>query len=194
MTYNLVLLAVMLGVFAMLFREGLWANTIALLNVTIAGLVATSYFEPLAGALAGVVGSMWIYYDLLSMALIFAAVYSLLRFIAARLSQYRVRFHPILDNAGSVILGLATGWVTMCVVAFAMHMAPLARVYMFNSFDPEKPAFFGVGADRLWLGFAQSQSMGPLSGGAVFDPKAEYLLKYNSRRAWFETANTMFPD
>jgi len=194
MTYSLTLLAVLLGVFALLFREGLWGNTIALLNVTLAGLLATSYFEPLAGFLDDILPSMRIYFDLLAMTLIFAAAYATLRFVAAMLSQYRVRFHPVLDNAGSAILALATGWVTMCVVAFSMHMAPLSRVYMFGSFDPEKPAFFGVAPDRLWLGFAQSQSMGPLSAGAEFDPKGEYLLKYNSRRAWFETTSSMFPD
>jgi hypothetical protein len=100
----------------------------------------------------------------------------------------------VLDNAGSVVAGLATGWVTLCVVAFAMHMAPLSRVFLFDSFDPERPAFFGTAPDRLWLGFAQSQSMGPLSAGNVFDENGEYLLKYGSRRAWFEKTDSMFPD
>ena len=194
MTYTLVLLAVLLGVFALLFREGLWANTIALLNVTVAGLVATSYFEPLAGLLSGMIAWLQIYSDLLSMALIFAAVYAGLRYIAAALSQYRVRFHPILDNAGSVVMALLTGWVTVCVFSFSMHLAPLSRVYLFGSFDPEQRAFFNLAPDRLWLGFAQRQSMGPLSAGREFDPKAEYMLKYASRRAWFETTNSMFPD
>jgi hypothetical protein len=194
MTYNLILLAVLLGVFALLFREGLWANTIALVNVTIAGLVATSYFEPLAALLSGVVGWIHIYSDLFSMALVFAAVYATLRFVAARLSEYRVRFHPVFDNAGSVVMALLTGWVTVCVFSFAMHLAPLSRVYLFSSFDPEQRSFFNLAPDRLWLGFAQSQSMGPLSAGREFDPKAEYMLKYASRRGWFETQLSMFPD
>src|SRR5688572_5812266 len=110
---NFILLAVILGILALLFREGLWANTIALLNVTVAGLAATGYFEPLASLITGMMPTMWMYADLFSFALIFAAVYSTLRFIAGRLSQYRVRFHPVLDNTGSVILALLTGWVTV---------------------------------------------------------------------------------
>jgi len=194
MTYNLVLLAVVLGVFAMLAREGLWGNTIALMNVTIAGLVATSYFEPLAGMLSGIIPSLWLYFDMISLALIFAAVYASLRYAAARVSQYRVRFHPVFDNTGSVVLALVTGWVTVCVFSFAMHLAPLSRVFLFGSFDPEQHSFFGVAPDRLWLGFAQSQSLGPMSCGNTFDDESEYLLKYASRRAWFETSDSMFPE
>jgi hypothetical protein len=193
-TYSLVLLAVMLGILAALFKEGLWGNTIALFNVTIAGLLATSYFEPVAAFLSGMVASLHMYFDLLSFGGIFGGAYALLRFIAARLSQYRVRFHPVLDNTGSMVLALAIGWVTMCLVAFALHTAPLSRVFLFKSFDPEQPAFFGTAPDRLWLGFAQSQSMGPLSAGKVYDENGEYLLKYGSRRAWFEKTDMMFPD
>jgi hypothetical protein len=194
--YNFVLLAVLLGIVALLFREGLWANTIALLNATVAGLIATSYFEPLAGLLSGILPSLHMYFDLLSLGLIFAVAYSLLRFICGRLSQYRVRFHPVLDNAGSVLLALATGWVTVCVLAFASHLAPLSRVYMFESFDPEQKSFFGFAPDRLWLGFAQrvSDTNGPLTAGNTFDEKGEYMLKYGSRRAWFETTDSMFPN
>jgi hypothetical protein len=194
MTYSLVLLAVMLGILAALFKEGMWANTIALFNVTIAGLLATSYFEPVATFLSGIVGSLNLYFDLLSFGVIFGLAYALLRFIAARSSQYRVRYHPVLDNTASVLLALATGWVTLCLVAFALHMAPLSRVFLFNTFDPEQPAFFGTAPDRLWLGFAQRQSMGPLAGGKVFDEEGEYLLKYSSRRAWYEKTDMMFPD
>jgi hypothetical protein len=194
MTYTLILLAVILGVLALLFKEGLWANTIALVNVTIAGLVATSYFEPLASILSGGVTSLSIYFDLLSLAIIFAAVYVLLKVAARKVSQYRVRFHPVLDNTGSVIMALATGWVTVCIFAFATHLAPLSRVFLFDSFDPEKRQFFGVAPDRLWLAFAQRQSLNGLSSGATFDEKGEYLLKYASRRAWNEKTTTMFPE
>ena len=46
MLLNIALAAVIFGVFAMSYGDGMWSNTIKLFNITVAGLVATSYFEP----------------------------------------------------------------------------------------------------------------------------------------------------
>ncbi len=50
MTYflPLLLLVMMVGIFASLMREGMWSNALVFVNVVVAGLVATNFFEPVA--------------------------------------------------------------------------------------------------------------------------------------------------
>ncbi|MGC3967508.1 MAG: CvpA family protein [Pirellulales bacterium] len=201
MDYFLVI--VFLAVFASLLRDGLWSNLVTLFSAVTAALVATNYFEPVAGMLTGLVPSMLHFWGLIALGLVFVAVFILLRTLGLKASRFRVRFHPPVDNFGGVAVAGVCGWLAVMFVCFGMHLAPMSRTYLGNSFDPERRMFFGMAPDRLWLGFAQKLSNNGAWGRNVnadgevtsmFDPKSEYMLKHASRRAWLAEQADTFAD
>ena len=194
---NYLLLILFIAVFASLLRDGLWSNTITLLTAVTAAVIATNYFEPVADLLTGFVPSMLHFWDLFALGLVFTLSYVLLRTIGTKLSRFRVRFHPPVDNFAGVFVAACTAWTAVMFVCFAMHLAPLSRNFLSGSFDQEQKMFFGLEPDRKWLGFMQKLSNDGAWGRNVpgeagtaattFDPKSEFMLKYASRRAWLDT-------
>jgi hypothetical protein len=70
-----------------------------------------------------------------------------------------------------------------------LHTAPMARNFLGGGFqaDPKDKMFFGLGPDRIWLGWVQRESRGALcrvSGAVVpFDQQGDFILRYGARRA-----------
>jgi hypothetical protein len=180
---------VLLVCFAFLWNEGMWSNALTMMNTVLAGLLATSYFEPLANWLEELLPTYTYVLDFLSLWLLFALVYSLLREFTDRLSRYRVRFKKPVETAGSAVFALGTGWVLLCFAMMTLHTAPLARTPLRGSFQsaPMSNNFLGLAPDRLWLGFVQKCSLGSLSLSPprAFDPEGEFILKYGTRREQF---------
>ena len=110
------------------------------------------------------------------------------------MSKTRVRFKKPVEQFGRVIAGALTGWVVVCFFLFSLHTAPLGRTSFGGAFqkDPTSSNFF-LSPDRLWLGFMQSRSEGPLATSPPnpFDPNSEFILKYGERRHRFEDLPTM---
>jgi hypothetical protein len=69
-----------------------------------------------------------------------------------------------------------------------LHMAPLGRNYLGGDFQPKPDSemLFGLEPDHRWLGFAQKMSRGVYACGNVFDPRADFILKYAHRRLGLE--------
>lgn len=204
MLLNVVLFVILAAAVALLFREGLWSNAVGLVNVVTAGLAATNYFEPVSRYLGDVVPYMDYNWDVLVLGVIFGLTYLVLSLVAAQLSKYQVRFHPLLDRIGSPLLALWIGWVTVCFVTFALHTSPLARNFLKESFQPEQRMFFGLAPDRQWLAFVTQLSDGGGWGTnetdetgrvtSAFDPQGVFMLKYASRRQWLEKHVSPFAD
>lgn len=204
MYLNGLLILIILATVALLFREGLWSNTLGLFNAVTAALIATNYFEPVSRMLSGVVPYMDYSWDVIVLGVLFALSYAVLRQLCLAVSKYRVRFHPLADQIGGTFMAVWTSWVAVCFICFAFHTAPMSRTFFFGSFDPEKPVFFGLGPDRLWLGFVHKVSNGGGWGrnqtddqGQVlsrFDPQGDFMLKYASRRAYLEKHESPFAD
>jgi hypothetical protein len=202
MLFNVVLIAVILGAVAMLFREGLWSNAIGVINAVTAGVVATNFFEPVTRLLTESVPSMDYNWDILVLGVLFALTYALLRQVALTLSMHRVRFHPLVDQIGSVVMAAWLGWIGVCFATFALHTSPLSRNFLGEGFQPEKQMFFGLAPDRQWLGFVNKVSNGGGWGAnaaeadgtitSVFDPRGDFLPKYASRRKYLESHVSAF--
>jgi hypothetical protein len=202
MSLTIVLVIVFLVCLAMMWNEGMWTNALAVINVTLAAMLATNYFEPLADQLENWLPSYTYLCDFLSLWLIFAVSYSLLRFCTDYLSKYRVRFKMPVEHAGRVLFAAWTGWLMICFTTTTLHTAPLARTAFNGTFqvDPKSNNFLMWAPDRMWLAFMQSRSQGALSRGGpsagssrypadqgkrVFDPRSEFILKYGARRQQF---------
>jgi uncharacterized membrane protein required for colicin V production len=191
----LLLVVMMVGIFAALMREGLWSNAIALVNVIVAGLVATNFFEPLAAFLTKQWPKMSIFTDILALWALFAVTYLVLRVLTDLTSKFRVRFKKPIEDIGNYALALAVAYVAICFTTMTLHTVPLARNFLWKGFRPEDPLLFMLKPDRQWLGFTQMVSGGSLARMTsekqpeqyLFDPKGEFMPKYASRREQYET-------
>ncbi|MDX1962222.1 MAG: hypothetical protein SFX18_03650 [Pirellulales bacterium] len=174
---------------------GLWDNLLTWINIILAGLIATNYFEPFAIWIDSMIGTDYAWYsDLMAFWILFAGTMGLLRAVTDTISTVRVRFRKPVEVAGSIIFAALCGWTLVCLTTFSLHLAPLA-VNSFGGAFQERPEtnnmFFGTGPDFLWLSFAHRQSRpdsGPISVDEqhIFDPQGLFRLKYGLRRYRFE--------
>jgi hypothetical protein len=198
----LLLLVVFVSCLAMAIREGLWSNAIMFFNVLMAAMLATNYFEPVANMFDNWLDSKEHSYryfmDFTALWVVFAASLSLLRLATDKLSRTQVRFKLPVEWAGGIFFACWFGWMMVCFTTFTLHTAPLAQNFLYGAFQetPESTMFFGLAPDRKWLAYMHTMSIdGSLARGRpegadpttnVFDPHAEFILKYGDRRARFE--------
>jgi hypothetical protein len=204
----LFLFLVMLICVAMCWNEGLWGNAITLINVMLAAMIATNYYEPLASFIDDQMPSYTYLWDFLSIWLLFAVVFGVLRAITDTLSKTKVRFKMPVEHAGRILLAFMVGYVMMAFTAMTLHMAPLGERPFRGAFgrvekgiltDKAMPSYFvGLSPDRQWLGFMHGRSGegGALSRWAVFgwkkrqfDPEGRFIFKYAARRKKLEEHN-----
>ena len=192
MYLNLILAAVFFACIATMSQTGLWTNAIVLFNVMTSALIATTLFEPVAAWLQTKEASYTYFWDFLSLWGVFAISMFALGSITNMISRVKVKFRKPVDQAGGIFFAAWVGWVMVCFTTFSMHTAPLVRSFFGGTFQPSPTdkMFFGQGPDRQWLGFVHKESQGALSGSSVFDPNAEFILKYGERRARFEKEQT----
>ena len=190
MYINILLALILFGAVASSVNNGLWSNMVLLINLVSAGLVATCYYEPVAELFDDFIPTWGAATDFLSVWLVFAASLGFLSFITDYLSQVKVRFLRPVDKFGGIFLSCWIGWVTVCFSTMTLHMAPLDRNYLFGAFQPTPTArmFFGLAPDHRWLAFVQKMSRGLYSCSKMqmFDPHADFVLKYAARRASLE--------
>jgi hypothetical protein len=96
------------------------------------------------------------------------------------------------EMAGRSLLALWCAWLVVCFAAFSMQMAPLNSPTPLGAWStPTSPTFLVTSPDRLWLGFMHSRSKGAFSSGQVFDPAADFALRYRDRRIKYAQASDM---
>jgi len=148
---------------AFLCRDGLWNNAIRLVNVVFAGLLAMNFYEWLATWVTKVSESVTPWQplmDFLSMWTCFVLFMVVFRTATEAVSQVRVRFLKVADQAGGIALSLCIGWVMVCFTMASLHAGPLGQYPLMGSFQPQNKMVFGLFApDREWLGFIKYQSL-----------------------------------
>ncbi|HEY2838261.1 MAG TPA: CvpA family protein [Pirellulales bacterium] len=191
---SLIYLVLIVMIVALIGKEGLWSNTVTLVNVVTAALLATNFWEPMTRWSDSQFPSMVHVADFLIIWSLFALFYTAMRALTDLASKLRVRFPNALNQAGGFLMAAVVGWVIVCFLGMTLHMAPLAREFMGGMWQAEKPSMFGLSPDRQWLGFMQKESLGAFSRltpaddpeGRVFDPRGEFLAKYAARRQILE--------
>lgn len=196
MFINILLVLIFFGCFAALMNSGLWSNALMLVNVLTAALLATNYFEPLADYFEDQNASFTYLWDFLAIWLIFGLSMAALRAATDYMSPVRVRFLLPVEKAGGILMACWVAWVVVCFTTMTLHTAPLARNFFGGSFQPEADSrmLFGLGPDRVWLGWVHRESKGAMSrlgDPATFDPRGEFILRYGDRRAEFEKQLTL---
>src|SRR5690348_14391077 len=89
---NILLIVVFVACYATFMNAGLWSNTITLVNVLTAGLLATNYFEPLADYFEGLDSSFTYVWDFLALWLLFGGAMLGLRIATDYMSPLKVKF------------------------------------------------------------------------------------------------------
>jgi len=196
MYVNGILFVIFVAVFACIFTQGLWSNTLNLVNVLTAALVATNYFEPLADFFDRQQSSYSYVYDFLALWLIFGVTALVLRVFTDYMSKVKVRFFMPVEKAGGILMALWVSWIVLCFATMTLHTAPLARNFLGGGFQPEPDSkmLFGLGPDRVWLGWMHRESKGTLSRFdrmAAFDHNGSFILRYGDRRKNFEGQLTL---
>lgn len=195
MYLDLILVFIFFACLAFLYNGGLWSNTITLVNVVTAALLASSFFEPLAGWAQAQWPAATYVCDFLSIWAVFALAMGLMRAITDSISTVKVRFKRPIELGGGMFVAMWIGWVMVCFTLMTLHTAPLARNSMGGAFAPTPTAkmFLGFGPDQKWLAFVHKMSKGTFSRSKMnpFDPQGEFVFKYGARRENFEKVNTV---
>ena len=178
-------------------NNGLWTNTIMLVNVLTAGLLATNYFEPLADFFDKQEPSLTYVWDFMAIWLIFGAGDDV---VASgdgllRRSQSAV-LHCRSSRVGGIVMAIWVSWVLVCFTTATLHTAPLARPFLGDSFRPEPDSrlLFGLDPDYVWLGWVHRESKGPLcrlGRRHEFDADGNFVLRYGERRDAFDHQLTL---
>lgn len=191
MLVSIVLVLIFVAVFASLMTQGLWSNTITLINVITAGLIATNYFEPVARFFERQEKSWTYLWDFFSIWLLFGISMIVLRLATDYVSQVKVRFFKPVEVAGGYLMAIWASWIVLCFATMTLHMAPLSRNYLRGGFQraPDSKMLFGLAPDRVWLAWVHRESKGALSRFrqvAPFDAEGDYIVRYSNRRGDFE--------
>ena len=202
---TLILIAVFFIVAFISWFMGLWSNMITLMVLTLSGLIATNYYEPLAAwldkpviggpAAINVMGEYTYLLDFIAFWAILLICLLLFRGLTDLLSRHRVRFNQWVELAGRSVLAIWVAWLFVCLVAFSLQLSPLPAGAVQAS---PSGRMMLIGPDRIWLGFMQSRSRGALARGKFtelprheddaekntepFDSNADLIYKYRSRR------------
>lgn len=192
------------------WMHGLWGTAITLINMILAMLLATNFFEPTAALLDSFMPGGTYFFDVAALWGLFAIFFGLLRGMTDGLSSMQVKFILPVEMAGRSILALWCGWLMVCFTTFSLQMAPLNSKTPLGAWEkPDDSTFLGFAPDRMWLGFMQKNSRGYLSRGhfssiephpedrelnvEAFDPYGEFPYKYAHRRKQYEALEGMGP-
>jgi hypothetical protein len=182
---------ILFAIFALLYLESFWSNTITLINVTLAALLSLNSFEWAADTIEGL--GDWFktctyLWDYLMLWLLFCIYFGILRAATDFASRTRVKFRPPLEIPGRMIMALAVGMMMVSFILVGFHVSPLPATPFGGSFatTPTAGTFLFLKPDHSLLGFMNKVSRGALAGSNEFDPRSEFILKYHQRRADLE--------
>jgi hypothetical protein len=186
------------GVAAALWVQGFWSAAVSFVNLLLAAMIATTFFEPISTmAETYGAGSFTFLLDFVIVWVLFFVAFAILRAITDALSQTQVKFDLPVEMAGRSVFAVLSGWLFACFLAFTLQMAPLNSENPLGAWaSPKSSPFFA--ADRLWMRFMFDRSRGALSRAhfsdqqphpgdqalnvETFDPRSEFALKYHERR------------
>jgi Colicin V production protein len=183
---------------AMMVREGLWSNTIALVNILVSGLVAFGFYSPLALYLDEQLKGQYTYLlDFACLWMLFVVTMLICRAVTALASRTRMRFKNPIDPVGGPLVALVAAWVLAAFTMATLHTIPMPQDAFGGKLmhsDSEVESNSGLTSPDLgWLRFVQTMSGGDSFGSGSrsgFSAKA-FVKIYTDHRTKF---GKQFPD
>jgi hypothetical protein len=172
------------------WQEGALTAFTMMCNVFVAGLVAFSYWEPIAAELDPLLAGTILhgYEDSVCLVALFSLTLGLLRLATNNLANRLVDYHPVLQQGGSVICGLMTGYLASGFLLCVLQTLPWHRNFMgFEAkVDPDASGAKlrrVLPADRVWLALMHRAGLGPLAQeGPTFDADGSFEDRYQRYR------------
>jgi hypothetical protein len=153
-------LLVMALVALVCWREGLLTAVTRFVNVLAAGLVAFSFWEPLADLLEPRCAG---YEDGLCLMGLFALTLGALRLLTHFLAPQELDYPPALQRGGGAVFGLATGYLAAGFLLCVLQTLPWSEHFLF--FDPGRQGVVRavLPPDRAWLALVQRTGADPFA-------------------------------
>jgi len=205
---DIVLIAILAGVAWCVASEGFAGALQTAVICIISGLLAMNFFEPMAGALSGMLPAAYnAWADAISLLGLYAILVTLMRLGVEKVAPGFPDTKKPLYEGGRWFGAVLSGYVTMAFILTAFHTAPVPREFM--GFKPERNNLFEVAApDRQWLGFTQYVSEKSLSkwgnpnifdgpqmtvGNASNQIWSSFPIRYATRRENLAASNSAAP-
>lgn len=197
MAYWIIFGIVLFASIAMTVREGLWSNTITLVNIIISGLVAFGFYSPLVVYLDEDVtnGQHTYWLDFAIIWALFSAAMVICRSLTAAASKTRMRFKYPIDDIGGPLVGIIAAFVLASFTLATFHTSPMPKDAFSGKLvytDADTASIF-TQPDAAWLRFFATMSQPSALGASSTDGfSAKAFVKiYSDRRAKFEKAPSL---
>lgn len=127
---------VLFAAFAMMVREGLWSNTISLVNIIVSGLVAFGLYSPLVVRVDEMTSGQYTYWlDFVGIWVLFVVAMVVSRTITGMASGTRMRFKNPIDPVGGPLVGFVAAWVLVAFVLATLHTSPMPKDAFGGAFE-----------------------------------------------------------
>jgi uncharacterized membrane protein required for colicin V production len=195
--FIIVYLIVVFAGLAMMVREGIWSNTLTLINIIISGLVAFGFYSPIVAYLDedATSGQHTYWLDFAVIWALYAVSMIILKTLMAACSKTRLRFKNPIDTYGGPAIGFVAAWVLAAFTLATLHTSPMPKnqfggKLVYNDADT---ASFVMSPDAAWLRFVERVSpAAALGSGSTDGFSAKAFVKiYTDRREKFDKAEGM---
>jgi hypothetical protein len=199
MAYYIFYVIILFVAIAMMVREGLWSNTITLVNIIISGLVAFGFYSPLVIYLDEMTDGEHTYWlDFAVVWVLFCVVMVVCRALTAAASKTRMRFKNPIDPVGGPAAAILAAWVLAAFALSTLHMSPMPKDAFGGKLlhDDVGTASFAMSPDAAWLRFVERMSQPAALGSGGREPfSAEDFVKiYEIRREKLQGLNSLIVD
>lgn len=157
---TLLFLLVFVIVIASTWWFGIWNNVLTLINLLLAGLIASGFYENVTDMLNNSMPDWKRVTSFVAVWLTFVVSFIVLRALTDMISSKRLKFERTTEIIGQSVLSVWIACVFLAFMLFTLHLSPLPPT-AFQA-DPASSTL-GIGPDRFWLAFVQSRSRGALS-------------------------------
>jgi uncharacterized membrane protein required for colicin V production len=198
MSYWIFFFIVMFAGVAMMVREGIWSNTITLINIIISGLVAYGFYSGIVLYLDEEVtsGQHTYWLDFAIIWALFCLTMLVCRALTGSMSKTKLRFkHPI-DAVGGPVVGLIAAWVLASFVLATLHTSPMGKDAFGGKLNYDaKSASVMSQPDLAWLSFFEKMSSPDMLGHSSTDrfSAAGFVKIYGDHREKYQKSPNFLP-
>ncbi|HJQ80801.1 MAG TPA: CvpA family protein [Lacipirellulaceae bacterium] len=197
--YWAIYLIILFAAIAMMVREGLWSNTITLVNIIVSGLAAFGFYSPLVIYLDEMSDGEHTYWlDFAVIWVLFAVVMVVCRVLTAAASKTRMRFKNPIDPVGGPVAAVLAAWTLAAFALATLHMSPMPKDAFGGKLlhDDVESASFVMAPDAAWLRFVEkmSQPVALGSGGTERFSAKDFVKIYEIRREKLEKITSLVVD
>lgn len=157
---TLLILLVFVAVVASTWWFGIWNNLLTLINLLLAGLIASGFYENVAVKLDQSIPDWKSLTEFLAVWLTFVVSFIVLRSLTDMISSKKLKFERTTEIIGQSVLSFWIACVFLSFMLFTLHLSPLPPTVFQGD---AASSSLGIGPDRFWLAFVQSRSRGALS-------------------------------